>query len=328
LVLGFVSFCLCEEDLHLPARMAFNRWKVQHNKTYSSETEESLRFQNFQISLQRAKRLMTGRAGGATFGLTMFSDLSPAEFRAKYLMPRRAPMARRPAQSKFVTKTGKAAPPNVFDWRTAGKVTPVKNQEQCGSCWAFSATETIESAYMLKHGLVNSSMQPLGPQQIVDCDQYDGGCEGGNPPTAYAYVQQAGGQETEADYPYKGVNGNCNFNKQDVFAQITGWQYACGTENEPELLQNTYTNGASSICVDAANWQDYQSGVMTAWQCAWINELDHCVQAVGWNLNAATPYWSVRNSWSTQWGEQGYIRLEYGANTCGLTQEATYVTAA
>jgi len=67
---------------------------------------------------------------------------------------------------------------------------------------------------------------------------------------------------------------------------------------------------------------------MTAWQCAWINSLDHCVQAVGWNLNASTPYWSVRNSWSTGWGENGYIRLEYGANTCGLTEEATYVLSA
>jgi len=207
-------------------------------------------------------------------------------------------------------------------------VTPVKNQEQCGSCWAFSATETIESAWMKKHKLTNVTMSPLGPQQIVDCDDYDDGCGGGNPPTAYQYVQQAGGQETEKDYPYIGEDGNCAFKRSEVYSKVQNWKYACDSEDEPTLLQNTYTYGPTSICVDAANWQDYESGVMTAWQCAWINLLDHCVQAVGWNLEASTPYWSVRNSWSTDWGESGYIRLEYGANTCGLTQEATYVISA
>jgi len=67
---------------------------------------------------------------------------------------------------------------------------------------------------------------------------------------------------------------------------------------------------------------------MTSWECAYINTLDHCVQAIGWNLKSSTPYWLVRNSWSTQWGEAGLIRLEYGANTCGLTNEATYVVGA
>jgi len=305
---------------------AFAKWKVQFNKSYATVNEEALRFNHFQASIRRITERNRPNNGkvGATFGLNHLSDLSPAEFRAKYLMPRRSPVADRPS----VEKSRKVAtPPKVFDWRSSGKVTDVKNQEQCGSCWAFSATETIESAYMLRHGLVNNTMKPLAPQQIVDCDTSDGGCEGGNPPTAYDYVEQAGGMETEVDYPYKGVNGNCKFQASKVYANIASWAYSCGTEDEPSLLQNTYTHGASSICVDAANWQDYQSGVMTAWQCAWINQLDHCVQAVGWNLNAATPYWSVRNSWTTQWGEQGYIRLEYGANTCGLTQEATYVVA-
>jgi len=234
---------------------------------------------------------------------------------------------RTPSPRKDVKKPRVAAPPQVFDWRAQGMVTPVKNQEQCGSCWAFSATETIESAYMKKHGLTNVTMQPLSPQQIVDCDNFDGGCGGGNPPTAYQYIQMAGGQETNAAYPYKAVNGQCAFQASKIYAKITGWQYACQSYDESTLLQNTYTYGPTSICVDAANWQDYQSGIMTAWQCAWIDQLDHCVQAVGWNLQGSTQYWSVRNSWSTQWGEQGYIRLEYGANTCGMTEEATYVIA-
>jgi len=228
-------------------------------------------------------------------------------------------------QNKPAPKTSTAFP-KVVDFRTTGMVTPVKNQAQCGSCWAFSATETIESAWLMKYKPTHKPpLQPLSPQQIVDCDTYDGGCDGGNPDTAYQYVISAGGIEPVKVYPYTGQDGTCAFNKSDVFTNVASWASACGWEDEATLMQNTYTYGPLSICVDAANWQDYTGGVMTAWQCAWVNELDHCVQAVGWNLDAATPFWLVRNSWTTQWGEAGYIRLQYGHNTCGLTNQATYV---
>jgi len=218
------------------------------------------------------------------------------------------------------------AEPQVLDWRTSGVVTAVKNQEQCGSCWAFSATETIESAWMLAKNIKVGSFAPLGPQQIVDCDNSDGGCNGGNPPTAYEYVIGAGGQETEKAYPYTGEDGSCKFNAAYVESKISAWSYACDEYDETTLKKNVATKGPLSICVDAANWQYYTSGVMTAWECAWVNELDHCVQAVGYDMTASTPYWLVRNSWGTSWGESGYIKLAYGDNTCGLTNEATYVT--
>jgi len=164
----------------------------------------------------------------------------------------------------------------------------------------------------------------LGPQQIVDCDNSDGGCDGGDPPTAYEYVIGAGGQETEAAYPYKGVDGSCKFNAAKVESKISTWKYATTEYDEVTLKQNVATVGPLSICVDAANWQYYTGGVMGAWQCSWVNELDHCVQAVGYDMTASTPYWLVRNSWGASWGEEGYIRLAYGDNTCGLTNEATY----
>jgi len=167
---------------------------------------------------------------------------------------------------------------------------------------------------------------PLLPlNKIVDCDNSDDGCNGGNPPTAYEYVISAGGQDTEASYPYTGVDGSCAFNAKTVEANISNWKYACDEEDESTLKANVATKGPLSICVDAQNWQYYTGGIMTGWQCAWINLLDHCVQAVGYDMTASTPYWLVRNSWSDSWGEQGYIRLSYGDNTCGLTNEATYV---
>jgi cathepsin F len=298
---------------------------AEHSKQYATVQEDRTRYQNFQNSIQRIAKLNDrAQKSGSTarYALNKFSDLSPDEFRGFYHKDPVKVDTSVPRTNVMKLESA-APPPNKFDWRPLGAVTAVKNQEQCGSCWAFSTTENIESVWMLKHGVTNSSMKPLSPQQIVDCDNSDGGCNGGNPPTAYEYVISAGGMEDNADYPYKAVNQNCQFNAAKVVAKIASWQYACSYWEESTLQSNLYNHAPPSICVDAANWQDYQGGVMTGWECAWVNMLDHCVQAVGYDLTASTPFWIVRNSWGTGWGENGYIRLEYGVNACGLTNEAS-----
>jgi C1A family cysteine protease len=302
-------------------RKEFDDWKQIHSKTYIGEEHEK-RFSNFVASIKRIENLNKQSHGNAQFGLNLFSDMSPEEFRATHLLP---PIQPAEENREDVSPLIGVQAPSSLDWRNMGVVTAVKNQKQCGSCWAFSATETIESAWMLAKGIKNTTFAPLAPQQIVDCDDFDDGCNGGNPPTAYQYVISAGGQDTEASYPYTGQDGHCAFRPDKVEAKISSWKYACNEDDEVTLKNNVATQGPLSICVDAANWQDYTSGIMTAWQCAWINILDHCVQAVGYDLTTSNPYWLVRNSWSTQWGEKGYIRLSYGQNTCGLTNEATYV---
>jgi len=176
---------------------------------------------------------------------------------------------------------------------------------------------------MLAKGVTTDKMQPLAPQQIVDCDDSDGGCDGGNPPTAYQYVIGAGGMETEKNYPYKVVNGDCAFKSSLVYANISDWKYATNEDDEGQLQANLVSYGPLSICVDAQYWQDYQSGVMTGSECCWWCQLDHCVQLVGYDTTASTPYWLIRNSWGTSWGESGYIRVQSGDNACGLTDEAT-----
>jgi len=305
---------------------AFVAWTAKYNKIYSAP-ERSQRYQNFKASLDRIAELnrKSQARGGATFGLNKFSDLTVQEFQETILMTRfNATPAAVKSQNMF-PKSGPAAA-DAFDWRTKGAVTPVKDQAQCGSCWAFSVTENVESIWMLKKNVSLQSMLPLAPQQIVDCDDSDAGCNGGNPPTAYDYIKSAGGLEPEKDYPYKAVDQTCKFNRGDVYATISGYKYATSSGDETTLKSNLVSVGPLSICVDARYWQDYQSGVLSAWQCDWIVELDHCVQAVGYDLTASTPYWIVRNSWGTDWGEKGYILLQYGSNTCGLTEEATSAT--
>jgi len=272
------------------------------------------------VSVQRINRLNLGSK--ATFALNKFSDLTPAEFRAKYLM--QTPLEPVVSKENVLQPTVQNVPP-TYDWRPKGVVTAVKDQGQCGSCWAFSTTENIESVWMLAHGLKNDTMKPLAPQQIVDCDTTDEGCNGGFPASAYDYVQKAGGLETEADYPYHAVDQQCHFSASKVYAKISNFKYATSRGDETTLQQNLVSTAPLSICLDASNWQDYQNGVMSAWGCCWLRicQLDHCVQLVGYDTTASTPYYIVRNSWGTDWGENGFIRLEIGTNTCGITNYAT-----
>jgi C1A family cysteine protease len=305
----------------------FQQWFLEQGKVYATEDEMSLRFNNFKESVKRINinnAYADMRGSGAKFGLNKFSDMSPAEFSEKVLMKPFTPAAAQYKQKNMLNP--RITSPDTFDWRTKGAVTAVKDQGQCGSCWAFSVTENIESVWILYRGLTNETLPPLAPQQIVDCDTSDLGCSGGNPPTAYDYVQSAGGLDDEKDYPYTAQDGTCAFKSADVVARITGYKYA--TDGDESTMKDNLASWAPlSICVDARYWQDYTSGVMTEWQCDWIVQLDHCVQAVGYDTTASTPFWIVRNSWGTDWGENGYIRLQYGTNTCGLTQEATTATA-
>jgi len=293
----------------------------QYNKRYSSREETERRFQNFEASLNRTASL-NASAKKAKFGINKFSDMSVEEFKSVVLMKNPITPTRVPGVETLKPKTTGALPTS-FDWRIKGAVTPVKDQGQCGSCWAFSVTENVESMWILSGKATNSTLN-LAPQQIVDCDTSDDGCDGGDPPTAYDYIISAGGLEPAVDYPYTAVDGNCNFQAQDVQAKISNWQYATELYSETTLQSNLVSWGPLSICVDAANWQDYASGVLTWEECAWINELDHCVQLVGYQTQ--TPlgdYWLVRNSWGLDWGVNGYIWLEMGYDTCGLAHEAT-----
>jgi cathepsin F len=293
----------------------FTAWKAQYNKQYSTVEEEASRFETFKLSVDRVQA-RNSKSGSATFGLTKYADLTPEEFKSTYLG------YIRPERSDVGVLSPKDVDvPQTLDWRTKNMVTPVKNQEQCGSCWAFSVTENIESMYCMKNQIDCNTFPPLAPQEIVDCDTVDQGCNGGDPPTAYQFVMQEGGMEDESDYPYTAQDGTCAFQANLVKVTISNWQYATQNSDETTMQNNLVSWGPLSICVDAEPWQDYTGGVLMASDCS--NQLDHCVQLVGYDMTQSTPFWIVRNSWGTDWGENGYIRLQYGQDTCGCADEAT-----
>lgn len=302
----------------------------KYNKSYAA-AEFQTRFANFKATLARVadKNARSRQIGGATYGVTRFADLSTEEFKNTMLMknPITKEQERVAGVETLKPRVAAADLPASFDWRPQGAVTPVKDQEQCGSCWAFSATETIESLQLVNHkdDFTNETLA-LAPQQIVDCDTVDQGCNGGNTNTAYEYVIGAGGMMNETSYPYQGEDGQCAFQKDEVVASIGGFKYATSDYSEDTLKANLVSWQPISVCVDASAWQDYTSGVMTWEECAWVNVLDHCVQLVGYETNAPKPYWIVRNSWNTGWGIEGYIWLAIGGDTCGIAHDATVPT--
>jgi C1A family cysteine protease len=292
----------------------FVQFVHDHNKQYD-ETEFNKRYAIFKDNVAKINQLNRGQSD-AVFGINKFSDLTAEEFTKMYKGYKKTNVTVR--AGVYAPSTVPTAPPTSFDWRTQGVVSAVKNQEQCGSCWAFSATEGVESAWKL----AGHTLDILAPQQIVDCDTSDAGCDGGDLPTAFAYVHREG-LERETNYPYRGVDESCRYNAADVDAKISGFQYATTTKNEAQMQTASFAHGPLSICVDAATWQTYKSGIITS-NCG--QSLDHCVQIVGWDTSSTgVDYWIIRNSWGTSWGNAGYIYVARNKNLCGVADEATYV---
>lgn len=218
---------------------------------------------------------------------------------------------------------------DIVDWRTNGAVTPVKNQGRCGSSYAFAANGAIEGVNALKKGILVS----LSEQQIVSCGQKYGnqGCNEGPTDSAFDYVKNNKGVQTEKSYPYTsgvaGDEGTCSYNPSDVGATITGW--ADVPSGDETALQNAVaTVGPIAAVIDASHksFQSYKGGIYSEPACSTTN-LDQAVLIVGYGVDDATnkAYWIVKNSWGTDWGEQGYIRIAKDAgNMCGIATAASY----
>lgn len=226
-------------------------------------------------------------------GLNQFTAFTQEEFESRYLG------AQLPADFHPLVGDEGIAVPNDVDWVSQGKVSPIKNQGACGSCWAFSATGVMES-----WSLFNGKAVSLSEQQLVDCSRSYGnqGCNGGWPSSALNYVKDKG-ITSESDYPYKAHTNSCVKNGGDF--HIAGYSSYSGCTN----LANALASHPVSVTVDARNWPHYASGVFT--NCG--SQIDHAVLAVG----MTSSYWKIKNSWGTSWGESGYIRIGSG-NTCGI----------
>jgi cysteine peptidase B len=296
-----------------PIRQEFLEYTQRYNKQYGSREEYERRLSIYQANVEGIKA-KNSRSKFATFAVNEFTDMTKDEFKARYLMTDLPPLESGPVAANLSVRA-----PTSFDWRSRNPpvVTPVYNQGQCGSCWAFSATENIESRW----ALAGHTLTELSMQQIVDCDTTDAGCGGGWPYNAYQYVIGAGGMDPLADYPYVAENEQCAFNSGEVVAKISSWEYVTQSQDENQMASYLSTKGPLSVCVDASEWSSYSGGVFTADECT--TSIDHCVQALGYNLNANPPYWIIRNSWGTSWGINGFMYLQFGQDACAVAEVVT-----
>ncbi|XP_048413976.2 cathepsin L.1 isoform X2 [Stegostoma tigrinum] len=301
-------------------------WEKKFGKLYSSPEEVDHRKE---IWLTNRKTViahnMLADQGLYNYrlGMNSFADLKNEEYKKLVLGNR----LRNTNSTKHTTfhslPFNNVGLPDKVDWRDKGYVTAVKNQENCGSCWAFSATGSLEGQHFRKTG----NLVSLSEQQLVDCSRDYGnqGCDGGFMDFAFRYIIANEGIDTEESYPYTAEDGPCRFNPETIGAVCNG--YIGLPEGSEAYLQSAVAyKGPISVAIDAGHlsFQLYSSGLYDEPLCS-SEELNHGVLAVGYGTLHGNDYWLVKNSWGTGWGDEGYIYMSRNKNNqCGIASAASY----
>lgn len=306
----------------------FDLWNLAFKRSdgYYSEDAKKHAFENFKFNEELIASHNADTSSSYKLGHNEYSDLSREEFVQRMGLKQR--MLRKPKSNldatRKITSEVLDSTPESIDWVSKGAVTDIKNQGQCGSCWAFSTTGAIEGAYAVSSG----SLVSLSEQNLVSCDTTDNGCSGGLMDNAFDYVKSNGGLCTESDYPYTSSGGTAASCSSGCTAKVTISGYTDVPANDEDALKVAVSQQPVSVAIEAdtSAFQLYESGVFTNSGCG--TSLDHGVLVVGYGAESGTNYWKVKNSWGSTWGESGFIRLERDVNMCGVSQMASYPTGA
>ncbi|XP_058082004.1 vignain-like [Magnolia sinica] len=321
------SFHLDDKDVSSEESLwdLYESWSSHHSISRDHD-EHPKRFNVFK---EHAKFIHSFNKKDAPYKLKLnkFADMTNQEFRSTYASSRvnhhRIRRGSPCGTGSFMYEKVTSLPPSV-DWREKGAVTKVKNQGQCGSCWAFSTVVAVEGINQIK----TKELVSLSEQELIDCDNTDNqGCNGGLMDYAFEYIKKNGGITTEQNYPYVAEDGTCNSNKENSHVVVIDGHENVPANDEDALLK-AVANQPVSVAIEASGLalQFYSEGVFTR-HCG--TDLDHGVAIVGYGTTVdGTKYWIVKNSWGAEWGEGGFIRMERGISAkeglCGIAMEASY----
>jgi cathepsin L len=297
----------------------FSQWKLTYQKSYATEEEEAHRFQTFQDNYAFIVKFNADKTQTSTVGLNKFADLNTVEFGAlmNCLEPKKEHIP-----TPGIKETPLGFLPVSFFWNTQGAVTGVKNQGQCGSCWAFSATGGLEGlAHIQGHPPMDFS-----EQQLIDCSGSYGnnGCNGGYFDAAYEYSAVYRNEE-EATYPYTAVQGSCQYNPGSAY-QITWRHVDIAPDDWVALGWGVMVNPVSvTVEADQPVFQLYTSGIINTAACG--QAVDHAVLVIGFDIDQN--FWFIKNSWGIDWGMNGFAYIAivgptYGSGVCGIYTNPSY----
>jgi C1A family cysteine protease len=302
----------------------FSNFQERFSKRYENLKELETRFQIFRSNLKNIILHNLDYTQNFTMGINQFTDLTPEEFKAQYVGGLKAEVGSYGCKS---FSSGASGAPSSIDWRSKGAVTSVKDQGQCGSCWTFSATGAVEGAWAVSKG----QLIDLSEEQLVECatgiSYGSHGCNGGQMEGAFKYVIEHG-QCALSAYPYTsgtGQSGSCKS------CQAVAHVSSCSDvkPNDQISLKAAVAQQPVAIAIEADTryFQSYSSGVLTSSSCG--TNLDHGVLIVGYGTENGIDYWLVKNSWSTTWGDKGYVKIARSDSTndegiCGIAMDPSF----